>query len=164
MLPNETGHLGLVLLVRDSISHIDVHDHLSAHDLISNLAVLIVNVKYIFGNQGRCSRSSPTLADMNKKEIIAFALQVQWFTSSDYTVVRERAQSLGDSSQGGAWVDRVKIPAGKRILAHTHPQDELVTVIAGTWYPGEKIHPHETERVATSPTRADGLPTRSVAV
>ena len=24
-----------------------------------------------------------------------------------------------------------------RILAHTHPQDELVTVIEGTWYVGE---------------------------
>jgi len=44
---------------------------------------------------------------------------------------------LGDSSQDGAWVDRARIPAGKRVLAHTHPQDELVTVIEGTWYLGE---------------------------
>lgn len=79
-----------------------------------------------------------TLADTNKKEIIAFTpLQVRWFTPSYYTDGRERAQLLGDSSQGGAWVDRVKMPAGKRILAHTHPQHELVTVIEGTWYLGE---------------------------
>ena len=79
-----------------------------------------------------------TLADTNKKEIIAFTpLQVRWFTPSYYTDGRERAQLLGDSSQGGAWVDRVKMPAGKRVLAHTHPQDELVTVIEGTWYLGE---------------------------
>ena len=44
---------------------------------------------------------------------------------------------FGDSSKGGRWVDRVKIPSGKRVLAHTHPQDELVTVIEGTWYLGE---------------------------
>ena len=44
---------------------------------------------------------------------------------------------LGDSSQGGAWIDRVRIPAGARVLAHTHAQDELVTVIEGTWYLGE---------------------------
>jgi quercetin dioxygenase-like cupin family protein len=44
---------------------------------------------------------------------------------------------LGDSSQGGAWIDRVKIPAGGRILAHTHSHDELVTVIEGVWYLGE---------------------------
>jgi len=43
----------------------------------------------------------------------------------------------GDSSKGGGWIDHVKIPAGARVLAHTHPQDELVTVIEGTWYLGE---------------------------
>jgi quercetin dioxygenase-like cupin family protein len=62
---------------------------------------------------------------------------VRWFTPSYYTDGRERAQLLGDSSQGGAWIDRVKIPAGKRVLAHTHAQDEPVTVIEGTWYLGE---------------------------
>ena len=77
------------------------------------------------------------LADTNRKEIIAFTpTQVQWFTPSYYTDGRERAQLLGDSSQGGTWVDRVKIPPGKRVLAHTHPEDELVTVIEGTWYLG----------------------------
>src|ERR1700745_3094324 len=78
------------------------------------------------------------LADTNKKEIIAITpLEVRWFTPSYYTDGRERAQLLGDSTRSGAWVDRVKIPAGKRVLAHTHPQDELVTVIEGTWYLGE---------------------------
>jgi len=38
---------------------------------------------------------------------------------------------------GRYWIDRAKIPAGKRVLAHTHPQDEPVTVIEGTWYLGE---------------------------
>jgi quercetin dioxygenase-like cupin family protein len=79
-----------------------------------------------------------TLGETNKEEIIALTpAQVGWFTPSYYTDGRERAQLLGDSSQGGAWIDRVKIPAGKRVLAHTHPQDELVTVIEGTWYLGE---------------------------
>ena len=79
-----------------------------------------------------------TLADTNKKGIIALTpQQVRWYTPSYYTDGRERAQLLGDSSQGGAWVDRARIPAGKRVLAHTHPQDEPVTVIEGTWYLGE---------------------------
>src|SRR2546426_10498824 len=74
----------------------------------------------------------------NKKEIVALTPeQVRWFTPSYYSDGRERAQLLGDSSQGGAWVDRVKMPAGKRVLAHTHPQDELVTIIEGTWYLSE---------------------------
>ena len=78
-----------------------------------------------------------TLGDTNK-EIVAFTpAQMRWFTPSYYTDGRERAQLLGNSSQGGPWIDRAKIPAGKRVLAHTHPQDELVTVIEGTWYLGE---------------------------
>src|SRR5215471_4958489 len=78
------------------------------------------------------------LADTNKKEIVAITpLQVRWFTPSYYTDGRERAHMLGNSSQGGAWIDRVKMPAGERIQAHTHPRDELVTVIEGTWYLGE---------------------------
>jgi len=78
------------------------------------------------------------VADTNKKEIIAITpLQVRWFAPPYYTDGRERAQLLGDSNQGGAWIDRAKIPAGKRVLAHTHPQDEPVTVIEGTWYLGE---------------------------
>ena len=62
--------------------------------------------------------------------------QVQWFTPSYYTDGRQRAQLYGDSSQSEPWIDRVKIPAGKYVAAHTHPQDELVTVIDGTWFVG----------------------------
>ena len=63
--------------------------------------------------------------------------RVRWFTPPYYNEGRQRAQLFGDSSKGGVWVDRAKIPGGKRVLAHTHPQDELVTVIEGTWYLGE---------------------------
>ena len=77
-------------------------------------------------------------AFQRKKEIVGItAEQVRWFTPPYYKEGRQRAQLFGDSSQGGAWVDRVKIPADLRVLAHTHPQDELVTVIEGTWYVGE---------------------------
>ena len=77
-------------------------------------------------------------AGQNKKEIVGLTReQVRWFTPPYYKDGRQRAQLFGDSSQDGAWIDRVKIPAGARVLAHTHPQDELVTVIEGTWYLGE---------------------------
>jgi uncharacterized RmlC-like cupin family protein len=72
-----------------------------------------------------------------QKDIVGvMPVQVQWFTPSYYTDGRQRAQLYGNSSQGGPWIDRVKIPAGKHVAAHTHPQDELVTVIDGTWYVG----------------------------
>lgn len=79
-----------------------------------------------------------TWSPQRKKEMVGItAEQVHWFTPPYYKDGRQRAQLFGDSSQAGAWVDRVKIPAGMRVLAHTHPQDELVTVIEGTWYVGE---------------------------
>jgi quercetin dioxygenase-like cupin family protein len=79
-----------------------------------------------------------SLAERSKQEIVGLtADEVRWFTPPYYNDGRQRAHLFGDSSQGGTWIDRVKIPGGARVLAHTHPQDELVTVIEGTWYLGE---------------------------
>jgi len=82
--------------------------------------------------------SAASLAQPNEKKILGTtADKVRWFTPLYYNDGRQRAQLFGDSSQGGTWIDRVKIPSGARVLAHTHGQDELVTVIEGTWYLGE---------------------------
>lgn len=79
-----------------------------------------------------------SFAERSKKDILGLtADKVRWFTPLYYNDGRQRAQLFGDSSKGGAWIDRAKIPAGARVLAHTHPQDELVTVIEGTWFLGE---------------------------
>ena len=79
-----------------------------------------------------------TWAPQRKKEIVGTtAEQVRWSAPPYYKDGRQRAQLFGNSSQGGPWIDRVRIPAAMRVLAHTHPQDELVTVIEGTWYVGE---------------------------
>lgn len=79
-----------------------------------------------------------SLAERSKNEIVGLtADEVRWFTPPYYNDGRQRARLYGDSSQGGTWIDRVKIPDGTRVFAHTHPQDELVTVIEGTWYLGE---------------------------
>ncbi len=82
--------------------------------------------------------STMSWAGQEKKKVVGLTPeQVHWFTPPYYKDGRQRAQMYGDSSQGGVWIDRVKIPAGARVLAHTHPHDELVTVIEGTWYLGE---------------------------
>ena len=79
-----------------------------------------------------------SLAERSKKEIVGLTSEeIRWFTPPYYKDGRQRAQLFGDSNEGGTWIDRVKIPLGARVLAHTHPQDELVTVIEGTWYLGE---------------------------
>lgn len=73
----------------------------------------------------------------SKKQVTALAPQdIRWFTPAYYTDGRQRAHLLGDSSKGGDWTDRVRIPGGARLLAHTHPHDEIVTVIEGAWYLG----------------------------
>jgi quercetin dioxygenase-like cupin family protein len=77
------------------------------------------------------------LNDAQKMILAVTPQEVRWFTPPYYKDGRQRAQLFGDSTKDGAWLDRVKIPAGVRALAHTHPQDELVTVIEGTWYLGE---------------------------
>ena len=82
--------------------------------------------------------SATSLAQRSKREIVGLtADEVRWFEPPYYHDGRQRAQLFGDSGQGGTWIDRVKIPGGARVPAHTHAQDELVTVIEGTWYLGE---------------------------
>jgi len=78
-----------------------------------------------------------TSSNKSKKEVSGLTPeQVRWSTPSFYKDGRQRAQLFGDSNKGGVWLDRVKIPSHLSVLAHTHPEDELATVIEGTWYVG----------------------------
>jgi anti-sigma factor ChrR (cupin superfamily) len=97
---------------------------------IVSAAAAVIAILAVFG-------WSTSMAEQSKEIIGVTADEVRWFTPSFYTDGRQRAHLLGDSSQDGDWVDRVKIPGGVRVLAHTHSQDELVTVIEGTWYLGQ---------------------------
>ena len=82
-------------------------------------------------------RAAPSTALGEEKQVTALAPpDIRWFTPSYYTDGRQRAHLLGDSTKGGEWTDRVRIPGGSQVLAHTHPTDEVVTVIEGTWYLG----------------------------
>lgn len=49
---------------------------------------------------------------------------------AQFTVVR------GDPTKEGMYVVRLKVPAGFKIAAHTHPNDENVTVLSGTFHIG----------------------------
>jgi quercetin dioxygenase-like cupin family protein len=42
----------------------------------------------------------------------------------------------GDPSKDGPYVIRAKLPAGYKIPAHTHPTDENVTIISGSFHFG----------------------------
>src|SRR5262245_52402265 len=82
-------------------------------------------------------RAVPDATPDQEKQVTALAPEdIRWFTPPDYKDGRQRAHLLGDSTKGGEWIDRVRIPADSRVLPHTHPHDEIVTVIQGTWYLG----------------------------
>ena len=101
--------------------------------------------------------SAVTGAGQSPKAVVGLIPeQVRWFTPPYYKDGRQRAQMYGDSARGGTWVDRVKIPAEMRVPAHTHPHDELVTVIEGTWYVGEGAR--------FDPARLSGYPAGSFIV
>jgi quercetin dioxygenase-like cupin family protein len=43
---------------------------------------------------------------------------------------------VGDPAKEGLYVVRVKFPAGYKVAPHSHPNDENVTVISGTFHIG----------------------------
>jgi quercetin dioxygenase-like cupin family protein len=55
----------------------------------------------------------------------------------------------GNPSSDGAYVVRARLPAGYRIAPHTHPTDENVTVLSGTFHiaTGDKFDPKKGEAV-----------------
>lgn len=103
-----------------------------------SLAILLAAAAALILLAAVMSIMSTTTWAKQEKEIVGVTPnQVRWYTPPYYKDGRQRAQMYGDSNQRGPWVDRVKLPGGMRIPAHTHPHDELITVIEGTWYLGE---------------------------
>lgn len=71
------------------------------------------------------------LAAQDKKQVVALTPDdVRWFTPPSYNDGRQRAQLFGDSSQGGAWIDRVKIP-GDAAKLRGYPRGSFIVIPAG---------------------------------
>jgi quercetin dioxygenase-like cupin family protein len=43
---------------------------------------------------------------------------------------------VGNPAEPGPYVVRVRVPAGTRLMPHTHPEDRIYTVISGVFYIG----------------------------
>ena len=52
----------------------------------------------------------------------------------------QAAALFGDPTKEGLFALRIKFPAGYAIAPHTHPVDEVVTVISGTFNLGMGEH------------------------
>ena len=64
---------------------------------------------------------------------------------------------FGDPSKEGLFVLRLKFPAGYSVAPHTHPVDEVVTVISGTFSVGMGERPPIRARRSPCP-RASSMP------
>lgn len=62
--------------------------------------------------------------------------RLRWTAPAAYARGAEFAIVHGDPTKEGMYVVRLKVPAGFRIAAHTHPNDENVTVLSGSFNVG----------------------------
>jgi quercetin dioxygenase-like cupin family protein len=58
---------------------------------------------------------------------------LKWSTPAVYAPGAQIAVVRGDPSKEGMYVVRLKVPAGFKIQAHNHPNDENVTVLSGSF-------------------------------
>jgi quercetin dioxygenase-like cupin family protein len=67
--------------------------------------------------------------------------QLKWSAPAAYGAGAQLAVVTGDPTKEGVYVVRLKVPAGFKIGPHTHPNDENVTVLSGTFNigTGEKL-------------------------
>lgn len=56
-----------------------------------------------------------------------------WVAPAAYAKGAQFAVVKGDPTKEGMYVVRLKVPAGFKIAAHRHPNDENVTVLSGTF-------------------------------
>lgn len=61
---------------------------------------------------------------------------VQWKPFPGFPPAARLAVLVGDPSQPGPYVTRVKLPAGTRMMPHKHAEDRIYTVMSGTFYIG----------------------------
>lgn len=60
---------------------------------------------------------------------------------------------VGEPSEPGAYVIRVKVPAGVKLMPHRHPEDRVYTVISGVFYIGLGEH-FDSKRLKSYPPGA----------
>ncbi len=61
---------------------------------------------------------------------------LKWNAPAAYAKGAQLSVLTGDPTKDGMYVVRLKVPAGFKIAAHTHPNDENVTVLSGSFHIG----------------------------
>jgi quercetin dioxygenase-like cupin family protein len=61
---------------------------------------------------------------------------IEWNPFPAFPASARLAVIVGEPSKPGPYLLRVKVPAGVRLMPHTHPEDRIYTVISGVFYIG----------------------------
>ncbi|HYF59789.1 MAG TPA: cupin domain-containing protein [Burkholderiaceae bacterium] len=77
--------------------------------------------------------SIPLAAAAQDHHATVKAEELKWTAPAAYAKGAQLAVVRGDPSKEGMYVVRLKVPAGFRIAPHSHPNDENVTVLSGTF-------------------------------
>jgi quercetin dioxygenase-like cupin family protein len=61
---------------------------------------------------------------------------IDWQPFAAFPPSARLAIVVGDPTGPGLYTTRVKVPAGVKLMPHTHPEDRIYTVISGVFYIG----------------------------
>jgi quercetin dioxygenase-like cupin family protein len=61
---------------------------------------------------------------------------VEWKPFPAFPPSARLAVLVGEPTQPGPYVIRVKVPSGVKLMPHTHPEDRIYTVMSGVFYIG----------------------------
>jgi quercetin dioxygenase-like cupin family protein len=62
--------------------------------------------------------------------------EIEWQAFPAFPSAARLAVLIGDPSQPGPYVIRVRLAAGGRLMPHKHPEDRVYTVVSGVFYIG----------------------------
>jgi quercetin dioxygenase-like cupin family protein len=83
---------------------------------------------------------------------------IVWKPFPAFPTAARIAVLVGEPSKPGAYLIRVKLPAGTKMLAHSHPEDRIYTVISGVFYIGLGDEFDESKLSANAPGSVLVLP------
>src|SRR5271165_917314 len=61
---------------------------------------------------------------------------VDWKPFPAFPPSARLAVLVGEPTQAGPYLTRVKVPSGVKLMPHKHPEDRIYTVISGVFYIG----------------------------
>jgi quercetin dioxygenase-like cupin family protein len=61
---------------------------------------------------------------------------INWQSFSAFPPCMRLAVVVGQPTESGPYVIRVKAPGGVKVMPHTHPEDRIYTIISGVFYIG----------------------------